>query len=174
MGGARQLLLTATIVLVCTSGLRAQSRTENAWPGSSTPPTAVGQSRIEWVESWAEAQALAARHHRLILVHFWSPDCAPCWKLERSVFNQPECIRAVSANYVPWKVNVVDISPQGCRVELPVRVKVDDTIWVTFPGLEAIQGKVCWVDEWIAGIEFKNPLHAAVFDMVEQRMRRGE
>ena len=73
-----------------------------------------------------------------------------------------------------WKVNIVDLSLQGCRVELPVRVKVDDTIWVTFPGLEAIQGKVCWVDEWIAGIEFKNPLHSAVFDMVEQRMRRGE
>ena len=72
-----------------------------------------------------------------------------------------------------WKVNILDVSPQGCRVELPVRVKTDDTIWVTFPGLEAIQGKVCWVDEWVAGIEFKNPLHAAVFDMVEQRMRRG-
>ena len=73
-----------------------------------------------------------------------------------------------------WKVNIVDLSLQGCRVELPVRVKVDDTIWVTFPGLEAIQGKVCCVDEWIAGIEFKNPLHSAVFGMVEQRMRRGE
>ena len=33
-----------------------------------------------------------------------------------------------------WKVNIVDISLQGCRVELPVRVKVDDTIWVTLPG----------------------------------------
>ncbi|HET9336920.1 MAG TPA: PilZ domain-containing protein [Sphingomicrobium sp.] len=73
-----------------------------------------------------------------------------------------------------WRVNISDLSPQGCRVELPVRVAPDDLTWITFPGLEAIQGRVCWVDEWTAGIEFTNPLHPAVFDMVEQRMRRGE
>lgn len=73
-----------------------------------------------------------------------------------------------------WRVNIVDISPQGCRVELPVRVIPEDTIWITFPGLEALLGKVCWVDEWIAGIEFDRPLHPAVFEMVERRMRRGE
>jgi YHS domain-containing protein len=89
MGGARQILLTATILLACSRGLSAQSR-------------------IEWVGSWAEAQALAARHQRLVLIHFWSQDCAPCLKLERSVFNQPEFVRAVSTNYVPWKVNVTE------------------------------------------------------------------
>jgi hypothetical protein len=73
-----------------------------------------------------------------------------------------------------WRVNISDISPQGCRVELPVRVTPDEMIWVTFPGLEAIQGKVCWVQEWTAGVQFDKPLHPAVFDMVEQRMRRGE
>ena len=73
-----------------------------------------------------------------------------------------------------WRVSIIDVSPQGCRVELPVRVLPDDTIWITFPGLEAIQGKVRWVEEWIAGVEFHNPLHPAVFDHVEQRMRGGE
>jgi PilZ domain len=73
-----------------------------------------------------------------------------------------------------WRVNIVDISPQGCRVELPVRVTPDDTIWITIPGIEALQGKICWVDEWVAGVEFECPLHPAVFDMVERRMRRGE
>ncbi len=89
MGGARQILLTAIVLLACNRGLWAQSH-------------------IEWVGSWAEAQALAARHQRLVLIHFWSPDCAPCLKLERSVFNQPEFIRAVATNYVPWKVNVAE------------------------------------------------------------------
>ena len=73
-----------------------------------------------------------------------------------------------------WRVNIVDVSPQGCRVELPVRVAADDKIWITFPGLEAIQGKIAWVDEWIAGVEFDRPLYPSVFEMVEQRMRRGE
>jgi hypothetical protein len=73
-----------------------------------------------------------------------------------------------------WRANITDVSPQGCRVEVPVSVKQDDMIWITFPGLEALQGKICWVDGWVAGIEFDRPLHPAVFDMVEQRMRRGE
>lgn len=73
-----------------------------------------------------------------------------------------------------WRVNIMDVSPQGCRVELQVRVTPEDTIRITFPGLEAIQRKVCWVDEWITGIEFNIPLHVAMFDIIEQRMRRGE
>lgn len=73
-----------------------------------------------------------------------------------------------------WRVNVLDISLQGCRVELPIRVTPEDMIWVTFPGIEAIQGKICWVREWVAGVEFDRPLHPAVFDMVERKMRRGE
>lgn len=73
-----------------------------------------------------------------------------------------------------WRVNILDISPQGCRVELPVKVVADDVIWIQLPGLESIQGKIAWVNEWIAGIEFDRPLHPAVFELVEQRMRRGE
>jgi hypothetical protein len=73
-----------------------------------------------------------------------------------------------------WRVNILDVSLQGCRVELPVRVATNDTIWIIFPGLEALPGKVCWVNEWVAGVEFDHPLHPAVFDMVERRMRGGE
>jgi len=72
-----------------------------------------------------------------------------------------------------WRVNIKDLSPQGCRVELPVRVLPDDTIWITFPGLEAMQGKICWVKEWIAGVQFANAMHPAVFEMIERRMRQG-
>lgn len=72
-----------------------------------------------------------------------------------------------------WRVNILDLSPQGCRVELPVRVAEDDLIWVSFPGLESIQGTVCWVKEWEAGVEFANPIHPAVFDQLQDRMRDG-
>ena len=37
-----------------------------------------------------------------------------------------------------WRVNILDFSPEGCRVELPVRVKPDDSIWISLPGLESI------------------------------------
>ena len=73
-----------------------------------------------------------------------------------------------------WRVNILDFSPAGCRVELPVRVKPDDTIWISLPGIETIQGTVCWVKEWEAGVEFASALHPAVFDMVRARMRAAE
>ena len=73
-----------------------------------------------------------------------------------------------------WRVNILNFSPEGCRVEAPVRVKVDDTVWISLPGIETIQGTVCWVKEWEAGIEFQGPLHPAVFDMIRERMSKAE
>ncbi|MHB8969340.1 MAG: hypothetical protein ACYC3X_03950 [Pirellulaceae bacterium] len=90
MGGARQFILTTIVLLVCHSSVRAQG------------------GHIEWVGNWGEAQALAARHQRLILMHFWGADCPRCVKLERAVYNQPEFIRALGTNYVALKVNAAE------------------------------------------------------------------
>ena len=73
-----------------------------------------------------------------------------------------------------WRVNILDFSPEGCRVDLPVRVVVDDNVWISLPGIESIQGTVCWVKEWEAGIEFANPLYPSVFELVRSRMRSAE
>lgn len=73
-----------------------------------------------------------------------------------------------------WRVNILDFSPHGCRVEVPVQVVPDDTIWISLPGLESIQGTVCWVKEWEVGVEFAKPLYPAVFDMVCERMQTAE
>lgn len=73
-----------------------------------------------------------------------------------------------------WRVDILDFSPEGCRVDLPVRVVVDDNVWISLPGIESIQGTVCWVKEWQAGIEFANPLYPAVFEMLRSRMRSAE
>jgi len=69
-----------------------------------------------------------------------------------------------------WRVNILDFSPEGCRVDLPVKVDPNDMVWISLPGIESIQGTVCWVKEWEAGIEFSNPLYPAVFDMIRSRM----
>lgn len=73
-----------------------------------------------------------------------------------------------------WRVNILDFSPEGCRVDLPIKVLAEDTVWISLPGIETIQGNVCWVREWEAGIEFSSPLHPAVFDMVRERMSKAE
>ena len=73
-----------------------------------------------------------------------------------------------------WRVNILDFSPDGCRIEAPVKVAVDDTIWISLPGIETIQGTACWVKEWEVGVEFANPLYPSVFEMVRERMSKAK
>jgi hypothetical protein len=70
-----------------------------------------------------------------------------------------------------YRVNILDLSPQGCRIELPVTVAPGDRIWISLPGIESIQAEVCWVKEWIIGVEFSRPLYPSVFEMVRDRMK---
>ena len=73
-----------------------------------------------------------------------------------------------------YRVNILDFSPEGCRMELPVNVEPGDTIWISLPGLESIQAEVCWVKEWTVGVEFGRPLYPSVFELVRERMRTVE
>ena len=73
-----------------------------------------------------------------------------------------------------YRVNILDFSPAGCRMELPVNVETGDTIWISLPSLESIQAEVCWVKEWTVGVEFARPLYPSVFELVRERMRTAE
>ena len=70
-----------------------------------------------------------------------------------------------------YRVLLLDFSTLGCRIEAPVKVSLDDLLWISLPGLDSIQGYVCWVDGWVAGIEFERPLYPSVFEAVRDRMR---
>ena len=70
-----------------------------------------------------------------------------------------------------YRVNVLDFSPEGCRIELPERVLPGELIWISLAGLESLPARVRWVKDWIAGVEFERPLHPSVFTHVSQRMR---
>lgn len=61
------------------------------------------------------------------------------------------------------KVQISDLSRSGCRLELFSRVKLHDQIWVQLPGLEAIEADVCWCKNFTAGVQFRRPLHPAVY-----------
>ena len=73
-----------------------------------------------------------------------------------------------------WRVNILDFSPEGCRVELPINVDPDDLVWISLPGIESIQGVVAWVKEWEVGVKFTKPLYPAVFDMIRERMSKAK
>lgn len=72
-----------------------------------------------------------------------------------------------------YRAPILDFSPEGCRIEVPVYVEPGDSVFLSLPGLETIEGKVRWVKEWLVGVEFNRPLYPAVFDMMKDRMSRS-
>lgn len=71
-----------------------------------------------------------------------------------------------------YEVNLDNLSPQGCCIELRERVREGQLLWITVPGIEPLQSWVRWHGEWHAGLEFERPMHVAVFDHVAARMKR--
>lgn len=67
-------------------------------------------------------------------------------------------------------VNVHDISPEGCKLEFVERPRLEETVWVKFEGLDAIESNICWVKGSDAGIAFTRPIHPAVFDVLVRRL----
>ena len=76
------------------------------------------------------------------------------------------------SGYHRAEVSLLDISPTGCRLDLPERVAVGETVWVTFPGLQPIESKVAWSRDWEAGLEFASPIYPSVFDALTERLRK--
>ena len=70
-----------------------------------------------------------------------------------------------------YRVQILELSRHGCRVELVERVRKGDRLWISLPGIETLEAITCWVDGFVAGAEFIRPLHPSVFDMLTARMR---
>jgi PilZ domain len=71
-----------------------------------------------------------------------------------------------------FRVRVFDTSLHGCRVEFVERPQLDEQLWVKFDGLHALEAEVCWVDDFVAGVNFRHPIHPAVFDRFVASIRR--
>jgi len=69
-------------------------------------------------------------------------------------------------------VELRDLSPDGCMVELVERPAMDEVMQVRLPGLETLQARVRWIDNYVAGLKFERPIHPAVFELLLQRMGR--
>jgi hypothetical protein len=70
-----------------------------------------------------------------------------------------------------YRVSIYDISQHGCKIEFVERPMLDERIWVKFGGLEALECTVCWVDGFVAGVEFNRALHSAVFNHLLGNLR---
>ena len=88
--------LSALCLLVALAG---------ALPGT----TATAQEPTFWVRDLQQAQRLAAERRCLVLVHFWNYNCPPCVTVDRKVFNQPNVMQSISANFVGVRVNATEL-----------------------------------------------------------------
>lgn len=71
------------------------------------------------------------------------------------------------ANY---RVRILDLSTDGCRVELVERPSVGDPVSIKFDGLDTLEAEVSWVEGHLAGLMFKNRIHPAVLDLLLRRL----
>jgi YHS domain-containing protein/thiol-disulfide isomerase/thioredoxin len=62
---------------------------------------------VQWQADLAAAKAEASKTNKLVLVHFWTPDCKPCAVLDREVFNQPQVAMILQEHFIPVKVNAL-------------------------------------------------------------------
>ncbi len=70
----------------------------------SLPNTTLAS--IAWLSDVRQAQQLAHEQQRVILLHFYADWCSPCVHLEREVYPRAEISSAISANFVPVKIDV--------------------------------------------------------------------
>ncbi|MEX2138495.1 MAG: thioredoxin family protein [Pirellulales bacterium] len=68
--------------------------------------TAEAEVAIQWLTDLESAKRTAAETNRPILVHFWSPVCAPCVRLDQEVFARPDVKREMERMFVLVKLNV--------------------------------------------------------------------
>lgn len=66
---------------------------------------AKAQELIPWTTSMEQAQRAATEQRKLLLVHFYNDNCAPCERLEKNVFSQSKVAESIGRNYIPVKIH---------------------------------------------------------------------
>ena len=66
-------------------------------------------------------------------------------------------------------IRVIDISTNGCRIELSCGLLVGTSVWLSIAGLETLDTRIVWCHEGFAGLEFTMPINEAVLDTLLQQ-----
>ena len=73
-----------------------------------------------------------------------------------------------------YRINVSDLSPKGCKVDVVERPRVGEHVLLKFDQMDVIDAEVCWVREHHAGLRFERPIHDAVFTILMRRLASGQ
>ncbi len=69
-----------------------------------------------------------------------------------------------------YRVRVFDASTHGCKVEYIEQPSIEELVRIRFEGLQPLDARTCWIEGNQAGLEFEQPIHPAVFDLLVARM----
>jgi hypothetical protein len=67
------------------------------------------------------------------------------------------------------RVQIVDLSSNGCRIEMLCNGFSEQWVLLALPGIAPLYSRIVWQEQGFAGLEFSTPLSEAVFrGLVEQ------
>ncbi|HJS40350.1 MAG TPA: PilZ domain-containing protein [Sphingomicrobium sp.] len=69
-----------------------------------------------------------------------------------------------------YSIPVHDLTAQGCRIGSPERLIRGETVWLQLPSLESLPATVRWTGLGVSGVEFDQPMHTAVYEMMTGRL----
>jgi hypothetical protein len=127
--------------------------------GDMRPPivadylTSVARRREDSVFGHAQRSALA--------LHLGLGPTMPRKSARVGLTAEVTLLRAGKSKY---RVRVFDASPDGCKLEFIERPDLAESIFVKFEGMELLEARVRWIEGYAAGVEFRRPIHPAVFD----------
>jgi hypothetical protein len=99
------------------------------------------------------------------------PEIEQQWprRFERTVLTAEVSMRRLGRH--TFRVQVFDVSPAGCKLELVDKPRVDEHVLIKFDNLEALEAEVCWIEGNYAGLRFEKSIHPAVFELLLERIR---
>ena len=65
-----------------------------------TPAMVTAEELIPWMDDLDQDYSKAHQYNKLVLIHFWHEQCAPCRKLESFVFKDGNIAAAIDRDYV--------------------------------------------------------------------------
>lgn len=68
-----------------------------------------------------------------------------------------------------FSVQVINLSTHGCAVKSRLMVATGSRSWITLPTLQSWYASVVWRRGDVMGLEFEEPMHRAVTEMIVQR-----
>ena len=80
-------------------------------------------------------------------------------------------IRVKRRGGLSYETNLDDLSETGCKVSFVELPHIGDVIWVKLPSLEALEGRVRWIEGGIGGVEFVRTIHPAVLRLLTSKLR---